>query len=123
MDARELEGVILLAPVEATDAGVSGEWTDLQGFVNPGGREMKFLLMCGAGSTDGEVSGVIQEASDTAGTDLAVSGTFGNVTTAAPSNELHAVVNQRYVRVVADVETGGGMIVCAYAFGTPRVLP
>lgn len=120
---QEMEHILLLAPVEATDAGVTGDYVDLQGLVNPGGRAMKFVLMAGAGATDAECGGSIQEASDTAGTGLSTIGTFGTVSTASPSDELHAVVSQRYIRFVGTVGTGGNMILCASAFGLARVTP
>lgn len=120
---REFESSLLLAPVEATDAGVTGEYVDLQGFVNPGTREMKFICMAGAGSTDGTCGGYIQEADDTSGTGLAAIGTFGTLSTASPSGEIHAVVSKRYVRFVGTVATGAGMILSAAAIGQARVSP
>lgn len=120
---QEYEHKVLLAPVESTAAGVTGQYVDLTGFVNPGGRAMKFVLMVGAGNTDGTASGVIQEASTTAGVGLATIGTFGTVSTASPISELHAVPTKRYVRFVGSVASGASMILAAQAVGVARVSP
>lgn len=111
---------VLLEPVEATDAGVSGAWVDLQGLINPGGRALKFILVLGAGGTDGTAGGSIQHADGTDGDGAATIGTFGTVSTAAPQAVLHAVAGKRYVRFVGTVEADASMILGAVALGVPR---
>lgn len=120
---QEYEHKVLLAPVDSTAAGVTGSYVDLQGFVNPGGRAIKFVLVAGAGTTAGTAGGTIQEASDTAGTGLATIGTFGTVSTSSPISEIHAVATKRYVRFAGTVASGADMILTAQAVGVARVSP
>jgi hypothetical protein len=122
---REYEISVLQAPRTTTDAGVTGAWVDVQGLIHPGGRELKFVLLVGAGATDGTVGGTIQSAEDTSGTGAATVATFDATTSAGAVNTQHGVMkaSHRYVRYLGSVQTGKQMIASAAMLGQTRVSP
>lgn len=122
---REFEGVSLLDPQDSTAAGVTGGYVDLQGFINPGGREMAFVLAVGTGTTAGTAGGKIQSAEDTSGTGLATVTTFTTVTSAGGTQVKYGVVkaSHRYVRFLGTVQTGKDAILSCFAQGQSRVSP
>ena len=67
---REYEVSMLQSPRVTTDAGVTGSYVDMQGYLM-GNREIKLLLIGGVGTTAGSISGSVQSAEDTSGTGLA----------------------------------------------------
>ena len=121
---REYEVSVLKLPASTTDAGVTGSYVDMQGYLQ-GNREVKLLLIGGAGTTAGTISGSVQSAEDTSGTGLATLKTFTGLTSAGGVEAQHAVIPaaHRYVRFLGDVETGKDMIVGALIQGVARVSP
>lgn len=123
MNLQAAEMKVLLAPQSVTAAGVTGSYVDLQGFTNPGGRNIKFIWLVGVGTTAGTAGGSVQSASDTSGTGLATVASFTTLTSAGGSEEIHGVTNHRYVRFVGDIQTGKDMIVTCIGVGEARYRP
>lgn len=119
---REYDVRVLVQPVVSTSAGVTGGWIDMQGLVNPGGREVKAILSVGVGTTSGTAGGSIQSAQDTAGTGVATVVTFATVTAAGDTQVMYGRIpaNHRFVRALATVQAGRDMIVAAYMVGVRR---
>jgi len=124
MSARPsaFEMKVLLAPTNVTAGGVTGSFVDLQDFLM-GPRNIKCVWSVGAGTTAGTASGLIQQASTTAGTDATTLVTFSNVTSAGGSEEAHAVPTKRYVRFVGDAQTAKDMNQFCAVFGDARFKP
>ena len=78
---RENETLLIKAPTKVATSN-TGAFIDLQGYVNPGGREVKFVLSVGVGTTAGTAGGYIQSAEDTASTGIATVCTFATQTSA-----------------------------------------
>jgi hypothetical protein len=125
MNMQAAEMKVLLSPTRVTAAGINGSFVDLQGFVNPGGRNFKAIWLVGAGTTAGTASGLIQGASTTAGTDAATVCTFTGLTATGGSEEKHFTVGatQRYVRFVGDVQTAKDMLLSCVILGEARYRP
>lgn len=122
---REYEITVLQAPRSTTDAGVTGGWTDMQGYLM-GNREVKLILLAGVGTTAGAVQTVIfQSAEDTAGTGAATLKAFTGLTSAGGMEVQHAVIPaaHRYVRFLGDLETGKDMIIAGLVQSIARVSP
>jgi len=113
---------LLQAPIVVTAGGLNSSWIDLLDYVL-GPRPVKFVWAVGVGTTAGTASGLIQQASTTAGSDAATLASFSNVTSAGGSQEIHGVPTKRYVRLVSDAQTGKDMIITAFAIGDPRYTP
>lgn len=118
-----VEVLSLLDPVSATDAGVTGSWVDLQGYVNPGGRAIKFFLNVVAGDTAGTAGGTIQHADTTAGANAATIATFDTVTSAGGDAVAEAVAGKRYVRYLGTVATDADMTLSCGALVVERASP
>lgn len=119
---REYTVKELLKPRVTTAGGVTGSWVDLQGLINPGGREVKGVLAIGIGTTAGTAGGLIQSAENTAGTGAATVITFATATSAGGTQEGHGIVRaaHRYVRFVGTVQSGKDMIQAALLIGVKR---
>jgi hypothetical protein len=93
--------VLELLAAKRRTASANGTGVDLQGYVNPGGREMKAYLNCGAISSGTSLDVKIQE-SDASGsgyTDI-TGAAFTQLTTSPGDEEIHFRTNKRYVRAV-----------------------
>lgn len=122
---REYEITVLQSPRVTTDAGVTGGWTDMQGYLM-GNREVKVVLLAGVGTTAGAVQTcLVQSAEDTSGTGAATLKAFTGLTSAGGSEVQHGVIPaaHRYVRFLGDVETGKDMILSCLIQGVARVSP
>jgi len=116
---REIDTKVLLLPVSVTGAGVTGSYVDVQGWINPGGREVKAVLIKDTGDTGG---GTIQSAEDTSGTGLATVTTLTTgAVTAGGVFVAHGVIPaaHRYVRFLGS--SGGTITIGAMLQGTKRV--
>lgn len=122
---RQYEISVLSSPVSTTAAGSTGSYVDLQGYINMGGREIKLVLLAGAGTTAGTCGGTVQSAQDTSGTGLATLQAFTGLTSAGGSEVAHAVVpaSHRYVRFLGTVQSGKDMILTCFIQGKARVSP
>lgn len=90
----------------ARTSTANGTGVDLQGTLNPGNRNMKAYVNCGATSGTPTLDLKLQE-SDASGSGYAdITGAAFAQITAAGSAELHFKTNKRYVRAVATI--GGG---------------
>jgi hypothetical protein len=123
MNMQAAESKVLLLPTNVTDAGATGAFVDLQGFTNPGSRNMKAILLVGAGTTAGTAGGTVQAADDTSGTNAATVATFTTQTSAGGSEEKHFVTNQRYVRYLGSVQSGKDMNISVAILGEARYRP
>lgn len=121
---REIEVSVLTLPANTTDAGVTGAYVDMQGYLQ-GNREVKLLLIAGAGTTSGTCGGTVQSAEDTSGTGLATLKAFTGLTSAGGVETQHAVIPaaHRYVRFLGSVQSGKDMNVGAVIQGVARVSP
>ena len=90
---------------------------DLQGYIGPGHREIKFVLEAGAGTTAGTCGGTVQSATSTAGAGLVTVGTFSTITSAGGLSTVNAVVaaGHRYVRVLGSIQAAKFMNLSAIA--------
>lgn len=82
-------------------ASANGTGVDLQGYINPGGREMGAYLNCGAISSGTSLDVKIQE-SDALGSGYSdiTGATFTQLTTSVGNEAIHFKTNKRYVRAV-----------------------
>ena len=121
---RENETLLLKAPTKVATSN-TGAYVDLQGYVNPGGREIKFVLSVGAGTTAGTAGGYIQSAEDTASTGVATVCTFATQTSAGGDSVKYGVVpaSHRYVRLMSTTQTGKNMYLACHAELMARVSP
>lgn len=102
---RSLE-ILELFPCATRTASANGAGVDLQGYVNPGGREMKAYINCGeASGTTPTLDVKLQESDDNA-TFSDIDGAAFSQLTGPGSEEIHFRTNKRYVRAVATI--GGG---------------
>jgi len=122
---NENEVVSLGNAALVTSSGVTGSYVDLQGYVNPGGRAIKFVLLAAVGTTVGTCGGYIQSAEDTAGTGVATVMTFAGLTASGGKEEKAGVVpaSHRYIRFMATAQSGKSMRLQALAIAHPRVSP
>jgi hypothetical protein len=122
---REMVVVSLGNSALVTSSGSTGSYVDLQGYVNPGGREIKFVLAAAVGTTAGTCGGSIQSAADTAGTGVATVLTFTTLTSAGGITTSHGVVPaaHRYVRFLGTAQTGKSMRLQALVVAQARVSP
>lgn len=122
---QELRVVQLQKPRKSSTAAVIGTWVDLQGLINVGTREAKFVLEAGAGTTAGTCGGVVQTAQNTAGTGAATLVTFDTLTSAGGINEKHGVVPaaHRYAKFIGSIQSTKDMILSCVMVGTDRVAP
>ncbi len=91
----------LLPAASQAASTVNGTGVDLQGYINPGGRQMKAILNVGTISA-GTTCDVKMQESDVVGsgyTDI-VGAAFTTVTTVTGQQEIHFRTNKRYVRAV-----------------------
>ena len=118
-----VEAKALQAPAVSTAVGYTGSWVDCQGLIFDG--SFKVVLHVGVGTTAGTASASIQSASDTSGTGLATETTFTEITAAGGMEEKHftPTANNRYMRLLRDVQTGKDMIMGAVLYGAARVKP
>lgn len=110
---REYKAKQLLEVVSVTTATTAGgSYIDTQDYIGHGGREAKFVLMVGTGTTAGTAAASVQSASDTAGTGLQTVCTFTTITTVGGINEQHGVLpaTHRYVRAVYAVQATKDML-------------
>jgi hypothetical protein len=110
----QLEVKELTPPTSKTTTG-SGTGVDLQGYINPGGRQMKAFLSLGtlSGGTTPSLAAKLQE-SDTAGSGYTdITGATFTTLTAAGSQEIHFKTTKRYVRV--DYTITGTPTTCIFA--------
>ncbi len=117
---QQVKTKVLQSPANLTDAGVTGGFVDLQGLINPGGRNLRAVLLAGAGTTAGTCGGTIQAADDTAGTGATTVVTFSTQTSAGGSETKHFVTNQRYVRYLGSVQSGKDMELAVIVEGVAR---
>jgi len=121
---RENETLLIKAPTKVATSN-TGAFIDLQGYVNPGGREVKFVLSVGVGTTAGTAGGYIQSAEDTASTGIATVCTFATQTSAGGNSVKYGVVpaSHRYVRLMSTTQTGKNMYLACHAELIARVTP
>lgn len=114
---QSYEAKSIHAPANATGAGVTGSYVDLQGYNFE--RNFKAVLLAGAGTTAGTCGGSIQSASDTSGTGLATETTFSGLTSAGGIEEKHFTITagNRYVRFLGSVQSGKDMNLGALLVG------
>lgn len=95
-----------LLPALARTESANGTSVDLQGYVNPGRRQMKAYLDTGAvsGTTPTQDVKIQESADDSTFTDVS-GATFAQQTTTG-SEAIHFRTNKRYVRAVTAI-TGG----------------
>lgn len=101
MNQRVLEPKELLQATRVTAAEtVDGTGVDLQGYINPGGREMKAILSANAISGTTPTLDIKLQESDSLGTGYTdISGAaFTQVTTVDSLQEIHFRTSKRYVR-------------------------
>jgi len=122
---RELEVVSLGNATLVTSSGVTGTFVDLQGYVNPGGREIHAVLLAATGTTAGTCGGSVQSAVDTAGTGVATVLTFATLTSAGGKADGYGVVPaaHRYIRFMGTAQTGKSMRLQGLVLATARVSP
>jgi hypothetical protein len=118
-----VETKALKLPATVTGAGVTGSFIDLQGLVGVGNRNLKAVLLVGAGTTVGTAGGTVQAADDTAGTNAATVATFSTQTTIGGVDEQHFYTNQRYVRFLGSVQATKDMILGCIVQGEARYRP
>lgn len=106
---QKYEAVNLKTVANVTSAGVTGSYTDLQGYNFE--KNWKAVLLAGAGTTAGTCGGSIQSASDTSGTNLTTEATFSGLTSAGGIEESSFVVTagNRYIRFLGSVQSGKDM--------------
>ncbi len=124
MNMQAVEYKVLASNQSVTDGGHTGGWVDLQGLINPGKRNMKFIWVVSNGTTAGAVDGSIQTAQDTGGTGLATLTSFTQLGTNG-NEEKHAVPagGHRYVRFIGSTASGKDMKVTCIALGEAYVRP
>lgn len=115
---------ILRACATSGTSEVDSTGVDLQGYINPGGREMSFILSAHKVSGTSPTMAVkVQEADSQAGsyTDLL---SFTAINDSDLYEQKYAVVHKRWLRVAY---TGGGTSpvfnLACIGLGTPRALP
>jgi len=118
---REYEVTQLIPPQAVTDSGVTGSWIDTQGLIGHGGREMKFILSVGDGTTKGLAGGSVKSAEDGSGTNSETVVTFTGLSTDG-IEEQHGVINagHRYVQFIGTVASGKDMVVSANLVAVAR---
>lgn len=95
--------VLELFSAAARTASANGTGVDLQGYVNPGGRQMKAYLNVGAASGTTPTLDVKIQESDDDSTYTDISGATFTQATAAITEEIHFRTSKRYVRAVATI--------------------
>lgn len=91
-----------LLPAKVISATTNGTGVDLQGAINPGGREMKAILDIGSKSGTNPTCDVKIQESDALGSGYTdISGAVFTQATAETSEQIHFRTNKRYVRAVA----------------------
>lgn len=123
MTQRQLDVVELLAPAART-ASANGTGADLQGYVNPGGSEMKAFLSVGAASGTTPTLDVKLQDSDDDSTYADISGAAFAQKTATGSEAIHFQTKKRYVRAVATIAgTTPSFTFAVIAIAESRVSP
>ncbi len=123
---REYKAKQLLEVVSVnTSTTAAGSYIDTQDYLGHGGREAKFVVMIGTGTTAGTAATSVQSAEDTAGTGLATLLTFTVINTVGGIDEQHAVIPaaHRYVRAVYAVAATKDMLVGMLMFQVERYSP
>lgn len=115
---------VLLGAVARTTS-TNGSAVDLQGYINPGGRNMKAFLDIGAITTATVLTAAIYEGDvTTQASHTAISGaTFTGLAvanTTATNQTIHFVTNKRYVSIVTTFTNGGGVTFGAYLLAEKR---
>ena len=126
MATQQNFALLTLLGATARTTSVDGSAVDLQGYVNPGGRNMKAYLDVGAVTTATVLTVTIQESDTTTAADFtnATSGAFTviPVTQTTASNEaIHFKTAKRYVRASATNTNGGGISYGVYLLAEKRV--
>jgi len=124
MNMQAVEVVKLLQPYAVTTL-YTGGYIDCKGLINPGGRNVKAILLAGTSSTSGTCGGSIQSAEDTAGTGLTTDHTFTGLTSAGGMEEGHFRIpaNHRYVRYLATAQSGKTMELSVVLLGEAYYRP
>lgn len=104
MRQRDMAIKILLAATQR-DTNAAGSAIDLQGTINPLGREVKAILDVGAvAGTSPTLDVAIQESATTTAADFtAITGAAFTQVSTTGNQELHFKVTKRYVRAVSTV--------------------
>lgn len=118
--------ILTLLGAVARTTSATGSAVDLQGYVNPGGRNMKAYLDLGAVTTAGPLTVKIQHSDTTTAADFAdiTGGAFTviPVSTTTPTNEaIHFTTTKRYVRALATATNGGGHSYGVFLLAEKRV--
>lgn len=97
-----LINLFLFTPAART-ATANGAGVDLQGYTQPGGRQMKAILTNGTTSGTSPTLDVKIQESDDNSVFTDISGATFAQKTAAGNEEIHFRTNKRYVRAVATI--------------------
>ncbi|TXH55825.1 MAG: hypothetical protein E6Q97_07990 [Desulfurellales bacterium] len=98
----QLVNLFLFTPAART-ATANGTGVDLQGYTNPGGRQMKAILTNGTTSGTSPTLDVKLQDSDDNSTFADITGATFAQKTAAGNEEIQFRTNKRYVRAVATI--------------------
>lgn len=118
--------VLTLLGAVARTTSASGSAVDLQGYVNPGGRNMKAYLDIGAITTAGDFALKLQDSDTTTAADFTdISGASFTALTAsnttATNEAIHFRTAKRYVRAVSTVGNGTGHTFGVFVLAEKRV--
>lgn len=110
----------------ARTTSADGSAVDLQGYINPGGRNMKAYLDVGAITTATVLTMKIQDSDTTTAADFTdVSGAsftgLAVANTTATNQTIHFKTNKRYVRASCTFTNGGGVTFGVYLLAEKRV--
>jgi hypothetical protein len=122
----QFDVLTLLGAAARTTTGNSAAGIDLQGYINPGGRQMKAYLDVGAITTATVLTVAIYDGDDsTQASHAAISGaTFTGLAvanTTATNQTIHFRTNKRYVSAVTTFTNGGGVSFGVYLLAEKRV--
>ena len=126
MATQQNLAILTLLGASARTTSVDGSAVDLQGYVNPGGRNIKAYLDVGAITTAGPLTVKLQDSDTTTAADFTDIGGAAfdgyTVSQTTPLNQtLHFRTSKRYVRAVAGFTNGGGHSFGVYLLAEKRV--
>lgn len=98
----QLQNLITFTPAART-ATANGTGVDLQGYINPGGRQMKAYLNVGTVSGTSPTLDVKMQESDDNSVFTDIAGATFAQKTAQGAEEIHFKTNKRYVRAAATI--------------------
>ncbi len=106
MPSQKQFGAIMVLASKTYTTTTQGSAIDLQGYINPGGRTLKAVLLSGTAlGTNVSVTVKIQDSDDTTAanfTDISGAAFTAITTTGTPSpGEIHFQTRKRYIRAVA----------------------